>query len=58
MAAAAEVEPVDPKTLALVDGAKSALGAMAFVALGVASQGQHDFTEMLTILTLVGCCFL
>lgn len=39
--------------MALVDGAKSALGALAFVALGVSSQGSHDFTEMLTILTLV-----
>lgn len=52
-AAAAEAEPVDPTTAALVDGAKSALGALAFVALGVSSQGSHDFTEMLTILTLV-----
>lgn len=44
---------MDPQSAALVDGAKSALGALAFVALGVSSQGQHDFTEMLTILTLV-----
>lgn len=53
VAAAATAEPVDAQTVALVDGAKSALGALAFVALGVSSQGQHDFTEMLTILTLV-----
>eukprot|EP00752_Nemacystus_decipiens_P007624 g6814.t1 len=52
VAAAAEAEPVDPTTAALVDGAKSALGALAFVALGVSSQGSHDFTEMLTVLTL------
>lgn len=53
-AAVVEAEVVDPQTEALVDGAKAALGTVAFVALGVASQGQHDFTEMLTILTLVG----
>ncbi|CAN0341669.1 unnamed protein product, partial [Ectocarpus sp. 12 AP-2014] len=52
VAAAAEAEPVDPQTAALVDGAKAALGSLAFVALGVSSQGSHDFTEMLTILTL------
>ncbi|CBN75197.1 Nicotinamide nucleotide transhydrogenase [Ectocarpus siliculosus] len=52
VAAAAEAEPVDPQAAALVDGAKAALGALAFVALGVSSQGSHDFTEMLTILTL------
>lgn len=44
---------MDPQTAALVDGAKYALGALAFAALGVSSQGSHDFTEMLTILTLV-----
>lgn len=48
-----EPEPVDPKAQALTDGAKAALATVAFVALGVSSQGQHDFTEMLTILTLV-----
>lgn len=52
LAAAAEVEPVSAETAALVEGAKSALGVVAFAALGVSSQGQHDFTEMLTILTL------
>lgn len=52
-AAAAEAEPVDPQTAALVEGAKAALGVLAFAALGVSSQGSHDFTEMLTILTLV-----
>lgn len=56
VAAAAEAEPVDPQAAALVDGAKAALGALAFVALGVSSQGSHDFTEMLTILTLVRVC--
>ena len=52
-AAKVTAEPVDAQTQALVDGAKAALGSLAFVALGVASQGDHDFTEMLTILTLV-----
>ncbi|CAN0475252.1 unnamed protein product, partial [Laminaria digitata] len=52
VAAAAEVEPVSAEAAALVEGAKSALGVVAFAALGVSSQGQHDFTEMLTILTL------
>lgn len=52
VAAAAEAEPVSAES-ALVEGAKSALGVVAFAALGVSSQGQHDFTEMLTILTLV-----
>lgn len=53
VAAAAEAEPVSAESAALVEGAKSALGVVAFAALGVSSQGQHDFTEMLTILTLV-----
>lgn len=48
-----EAEPADPQTEALVDGGKAALATLAFVALGVSTQGQHDFTEMLTILTLV-----
>lgn len=43
----------DAQTKALVDGAKAALLTLGFVALGVSSQGEHDFTEMLTILTLV-----
>lgn len=51
--AVAEVEPVDPQTEALVNGAKAALATVAFAALGASSQGQHDFTEMLSILTLV-----
>ncbi|CAN0405772.1 unnamed protein product, partial [Discosporangium mesarthrocarpum] len=44
--------PVDPKDEAFGNALKASAAALALAALGVGGQGHHEFTEMLTILTL------
>ncbi|CAN0042658.1 unnamed protein product, partial [Choristocarpus tenellus] len=48
----AVVMSVDPKQEAVDNALKASVAVLAFAALGVSGQGHHDFTEMLSILTL------